>query len=199
VDEVFGINQLWSLILNRSKSDTSLGLMGRLYSYTNRGVSVILILLLAVILTVYGMMVQGSAYRCNKCGRIYCENCEDKSLINDMCLLCNRALSEKFLLKPKERNARIVDIHRYRDSRNRVCHILSLLVPGGGHILQGNTFAGFIIMFMFFLFLVSGILWTFFMPSESMAVLASTVKLVSFTGLVLVYIFVIVSIIREGV
>jgi len=199
VDEVFGVNELWSLILNRSMSDASLGLMGRLYSYTNRGVSVILILILAVFLTVYGMMVQGSAYSCSKCGRIYCGSCEDKSVVDDICLVCHRTLSEKSLVKPRDRTARTVAIHRYSDSRTRIFNIISFLVPGGGHIFQRKTFSGYMIMFMFFLFLVSGFLWTFFMPSESMAVVASTVKLLSFVGLVLIYSIVIVSIIREGV
>jgi tetratricopeptide (TPR) repeat protein len=189
VDETLGIRDFWHMIFLRARRGLSSGLLGNIYSFIHVWVSVPLMLILAALVTLYGRRISSSAYRCEKCGRIYCGHCEKKPEKNDVCLTCFRFLSQKTVMTPRERMARTIDMYRYRDYRNKAYRILSYIIPGSGHIYVGNAFTGFVIQLLVLSFALSLIFWSFSVPPDSMTAYASLFQWLSACLLLTTYAF----------
>jgi tetratricopeptide (TPR) repeat protein len=189
VDETLGVRELWHMIFRRVRGEPKSGLLGNIYSFIHVRLSSFLMLIFFVAITLYGKQTSSSAYRCEKCGRIYCGHCEKKPDKSDVCLTCFRLLSQKAVMTPKERMARTIDMYRYRDYRSHVFRILSYIIPGSGHIYEGNTLTGFMIQMIFFCLVFSLVFWTFSVPPGSMTTYASLFQLLSAGLLLITYSF----------
>jgi len=187
VDEILSVGELWSLAF-RTTSSSAQGHLKKMLSFTNKWISYLILILLIIALNLYERMTPLFAYRCVKCGSIQCGHCEKKLSRGNMCHLCYSALTDITTLRVRERLSRIVQIHRYTDDRMQRIKLLTLFLPGSGHIYYGWIVQGFLIMFFFILFLITAIVWTYFNPSVGMTDLAKTFRWFSLAGLILIYI-----------
>lgn len=197
MDETLSIVELWSLAFKRTSTSPYRGPLERMLSFTNRWISVLLILLIVMAFTAYNKRSSAFAYRCMKCGSIYCDSCEKKLARNDMCNVCYKTLMDITKTSSRERVARIVEIHRHRDDKNQRLKIMTLILPGSGHIFYGWTTYGFFIMFASIFFLNSAFIWTYFIPSVSMTQMAALFRWISVTGFVIIYIITVLNIFRK--
>ncbi len=165
--------------------------------FTSRGFSVVLLLLLTLALYMSDRLVSCRAYRCRRCGEIFCSRCEKRISREEVCLKCFKTLLKTSELGPKERIERILEIQRYRDNRNQSLKILTLIFPGSGHIYYGWSLYGMLLVLSFTFFLFLALLWFFFPAPLSMDHIFSFFGWISLIGLILVYGFAAVNVFRR--
>ncbi|TNF52356.1 tetratricopeptide repeat protein [bacterium] len=187
MDETLSPSKLWELPRERNHLYKSSRLMGRMFFFTNRGFSLVLLLLVIFALSFYGKKVASGAYRCRRCGEIFCSECEKKLLKEDICHTCFKTLVKVTELKSKERIERILEIQGYREERNTYLKVLTLIIPGIGHVYYGWTVFGFSLILLSSFFLSSSFSWFYFPVPVSMGQTAFFAKWMSVAGLVLVY------------
>jgi tetratricopeptide (TPR) repeat protein len=197
VDEILSIGELWALAFRTTSSGSSSGHLGKMLSFTNKWVSYFILILTIIAINIYERMTHVFAYRCVRCGTIQCSHCEKKLARGDMCHLCYSALTDITSLKVKERLSRIVQIHRYREDRIQKVKLMTLLLPGSGHLYYGWTIQGFLIMFFFIFLLITALIWTYFNPSVAMIDAAKLFRWVSLIGLALIYIITVADVFRK--
>ncbi|HDH50832.1 MAG TPA: tetratricopeptide repeat protein, partial [Nitrospirae bacterium] len=144
MDETLENRELWSLAFKWYPYYSSSVSLGRMQSFTGRGASIFLLVILMAVLHVYKSKVSRWAYRCRRCGEIYCSACEKRISHEDVCLTCFKTLVQVSELGPKERVERILEIQHYRDDKNQRLKLLTAILPGSGHIYYGRTVYGFV-------------------------------------------------------
>jgi tetratricopeptide (TPR) repeat protein len=194
VDEILSVGELWSLAFRSTSSE---GHLGKMLSFTNKKISYLILVLILIAFNVYERKAQVFAYRCVMCGAVQCGHCERKLARGDMCHLCYSALTDITSLRVKERIARTVQIHRYREDRIQMVKLLSLILPGSGHLFYGWTIQGFLIMFFFVFLLIVAFIWTYFIPSVAMSDAARVFRWVSLSGLILLYTITLFNVFRK--
>ncbi len=197
MDETLSNKELWPLAFKWYPYYKSSMFLGKTFSFTNRGFSVVLLLLLAFTLYIYRRHVSYGAYRCRRCGEIYCSRCEKRISHEEVCLTCFKTLVKVSELGPKERIERIQEIQRYRGNRNQRLKILTLIFPGSGHIYYGWPVYGFLILLSFTFFLFSTLLWLYIPTPVSMNQTASFFRWVSVVGFILVYGAAVINVFRR--
>lgn len=200
VDEILSIGELWSLAFRATSSNISSGNPGKILPFTNitnKWVSYFILLLIVVLIGIYERLSRVFAYKCVRCGSIQCSHCEKKLIRTNMCHICYSALTDITMLNVKKRISRIVQIHRYREDMMQRLKVMTLLLPGSGHIYYGRTIQGFFIMFLFIFLLTSAFMWTYFNPSVSMTDVATLFRWLSLIGLAIVYSITALNIFRK--
>jgi tetratricopeptide (TPR) repeat protein len=197
MDETFNNKTFWSLAFKRSPDYKTSLFLGRMLTFTNRGFSIMLAGFLIFALYLYNRKASYGAYRCRRCGAIRCSECEKRISREDVCITCFKTLVKVSELGSKERIERIIEIQRYRDSRNRHFKFLTAIVPGSGHVFYGWPVYGFIIMLLCTFFLSSALLWRFIPAPVSMGEAAFFFHWLSLAGLVLIYGFAITKVFRR--
>jgi tetratricopeptide (TPR) repeat protein len=187
VDETLSPRKLWELPRERSHLYKSSRFIGRMFFFINRGFSLVLLLLVIFALFSYGKKVASGAYRCRRCGDIFCSECEKKLLKEDICHTCFKTLVKVSELKSKERIERILEIQEYREERNKYLKVLTLIVPGIGHVYYGWTVFGFSLILFFSFFLSASFSWFYFPVPVAMSQTAFFAKWMSVAGLLVVY------------
>jgi len=195
VDEILSMEKLWSRAFRTTKI-TSSGNLEKVLYRTNRWVFYVMLLLIIIALNIYERMAKVFAYRCVKCGDIYCTHCEKKIVHKNMCHMCHRALNDISSLNVRERTARLVEIQHYRDRVMRRVKIMSILLPGSGHIFAGLVVRGFPIMFTSVFLLYVTFIFTYLNPSIGLVDL-SIFRWFSLTGLAVIYVITVLNIIRK--
>jgi tetratricopeptide (TPR) repeat protein len=89
------------------------------------------------------------AYRCSRCGKILCTQCEKHILWGRMCMQCYGSLIKLDELDAKERISRLLAVYEYQQKRRNTIKTLSLIVPGWGLIYGGNILFGFSFLWAF--------------------------------------------------
>lgn len=197
MDEPLSNKELWLLAFKWSPYYKSSMFLSRIFSFTSRKVSLVLFLLLILAFYIYGKYVPSKAYACKRCGEIYCNKCEKKISQEDICHTCFKTLVKISELPSQERIERILEIHHYKDRRNRCLKILTLIFPGSGHIYYGWSVHGLLILALFAFFLFSTLLWLYVPAPVSMNQVTSFFRWVSVAGLILVYAFTAINIFRR--
>lgn len=197
MDETLSNKELMYLAFKRYSYYRSSMFLGRMFSFTNREFSIFLLLLLMITFYIYRRHVSYGAYKCRRCGNIYCSRCEKRISHEDVCLKCFRTLVKVSELGPKDRIVRILEIQRYRDNRNQCLKILTLIFPGSGHIYYGWPVYGFLILLSFTFFLFSTLLWLYIPTPVSMNQTASFFRWVSVAGFILVYVTAVINVFRR--
>jgi tetratricopeptide (TPR) repeat protein len=187
MDETLSDETLWKLAIKRHQYYTSSAIFGKLLSFVNRSVAIILLLFLIAAFVIYNKKASEGAYRCRRCGKIYCSECEKRISQEDVCITCFKTLIKVSELGSKERIERILEIQNYRESRNRHLKFLTILFPGSGHIFHGWTVFGVLTLLFFGFFLSSFILWSYFPAPISMKETSSLFRWISAAGLFLTY------------
>ena len=114
-----------------------------------------------------------------------------------ICPTCFKTLSRTTELSPKDRMAKKIEINRYREERNYKLRIMSLFLPGSGHIYFDELIPGFLILFLFLFFISSAFIWGLLMPSVIMAQFAHTVTWLSIACIIIFYFAVVMHILRK--
>jgi len=197
MDEPLSNKELWSLAFKWHPYYKSSMFLGRTISFTNRGFSIFLLLLLSFAFYIYSRYISYGAYRCRRCGEIYCSRCEKRISHEDVCLKCFKTLVKVSELSPKERIEKILEIQRYRDDRNQRLKILTLILPGSGHIYYGWHAQGFLLTLSFTFFFFSTLLWLYIPTPVSMNQIASFFSWMSVIGFILVYASAVINVFRR--
>ncbi len=198
VDEVLGSNELRALAFQRISGKASSNRIGNIFTFVQAPFAIFLLLLIAAALTIYDKKTLNKAFRCQKCGRILCSNCEEEEIVEEgICPTCFKTLSRTTELNPKDRMAKKIEINRYREYKNYKLRIMTLFLPGSGHIYFEQVIAGFFILFLFLFFLSSAFVWALLMPSVYMAQFAGAVMWFSIAGVIIFYFAAVMHILRK--
>lgn len=198
VDEVIDNNELRALAFQRIPGKASSDRIGNIFAFVPAPFAIFLLLLIAAAVTIYDKKTPEKAFRCEKCGMILCGRCEKEEIAeDDICSTCFKTLSRITELSPKDRMARKVEINRYREHRNYKFRIMTLFLPGSGHIYFSELIPGFLILFVFLFFISSAFIWGLLMPSVIMAQVTRTVMWLSIAAVIVFYFAVIMHILRK--
>ena len=194
MDETLSNKELWLMALKRPLHDKSIEMM---LSFVNRELSAALFLLLMFALYISDRYSSPGAYKCIRCGEIYCRKCEKKIFHKNVCHICYKTLVKMDELTPKERVEKILEIQHYKIRRNQTMKILTLIFPGIGHIYYGWSVSGAVKLLLFNFFIFSTLLWFYIPTPVSMDLLSSFFRWASVTGLIVVYVTTVVNIFRR--
>jgi tetratricopeptide (TPR) repeat protein len=82
------------------------------------------------------------ARRCRRCGRPFCRRCSVRTKDPDHCSQCVHLYILRDGLAPNVKNRKMAEVVRYRRRVWVGERVLSLVCPGGGHVLGGRSFVG---------------------------------------------------------
>jgi tetratricopeptide (TPR) repeat protein len=198
VDEVIDNDELRALAFRRVPLEDSSGRVGNIFSFVSMPFAISLLLLIAAGAAIYDKKTPDKAFRCQKCGKILCGKCEEEEILgDDICPACYKTLSRTTELSTKERMAKKIEINRYREDRNYRLRIMTLFLPGSGHIYFNEIIQGFLILFFLLFLISSAFIWPLLMPSVIMASFARTVMWFSIAGVIIFYSTVVFRILRK--
>jgi tetratricopeptide (TPR) repeat protein len=187
IDETLSNKTLWTLAFKSQTGYQSANFFNKLISFVNREISIILVLIVIAGFVIYGKKASDGAYRCKRCGKIYCAECEKRISQENVCIVCYKTLIKVSELSSKNRIERILEIQHFRERKNWHLKFLTILFPGSGHLYHGWTVYGLVILLFFSFFLCSFALWKFFPAPVSLRELSAFFKWSSVAGLVLTY------------
>ncbi len=196
MDENLTNDDLWRLAFYRSPLYRSSALLGEMRSFSSKEFSLFLFFLLILAVYIYRKQVEYGAYCCRRCGEIYCSSCEKRLSHEEVCLACFKTLVKVSEMGARERIERILEIQRYRDIKNMRLKILTVLLPGAGHIYYGWTVQGTAILSSFTFFVVSALFWSHIPFPEAMSHMTSFLAGASVAGFIIVYSISVISIFR---
>ncbi len=194
MDEILSNKELWALAFKQASNNSLSRNMVRMFSFIKREGSAFLILLITAAFFLYDRKASYLAYRCKKCGKIYCSRCEKKFSKDDVCLACHKTVILKSPLSPRERLEKIIEKQHFINRRKQILKILTLILPGSGHTYYGWPVYGFFILLSVTFFLFSALMWIYFLPPVSMIQIAALFKWLSVIGLAVVYIATVVNV-----
>ncbi|HXU10384.1 MAG TPA: hypothetical protein VN898_00315 [Candidatus Binatia bacterium] len=104
---------------------------------------------LALALFLPGLLIAPRAVttrRCRRCGRAYCRRCQVATRHPDHCSQCMHLFILRDGLAPNIKNQKMEEVVRHRRTVWIGERVLSLVVPGGGHIMGGRTLFGALVL-----------------------------------------------------
>lgn len=102
--------------------------------------------LAALLLPGLGLVPRTPARRCLRCGRAYCRRCQVASKHPDHCSQCLHLFILRDGVAPSVKNRKMDEVARYRRRAWLSERLLSLLLPGSGHVLGGRPLLGAILL-----------------------------------------------------
>jgi hypothetical protein len=156
--------------------------------------SIAFIIALSAASFIYKKQQDPGAYRCKRCGNIYCKKCERKVFENvklakdNICHMCSKTVVRAEELDPKVRVENLLSIQYYRTKRNLLFRIYELLLPGSGYIYFGHPYYGIIILWFFIFFLTLFMLSLSYDDFPTISFLSSVFKTTGLIGLCVTYI-----------
>ena len=100
-------------------------------------------LLAALLLPGIGLAPRsGAARRCRRCGRPYCRRCQVTTKHPDVCSQCMHLFILRDGVAPGVKTRKMAEVARYRRRVWLGARILSLALPGSGHLLGGRSLLG---------------------------------------------------------
>lgn len=101
---------------------------------------------------------------CEYCGCAVCRKCKRLVLEYKLCKQCAAIFkdSSDIMISISKKEAQVASIERFQGRKIFVGKILSLLMPGSGHLLFDHPFRGTAIIFLFFLLVSKLLLWNVF-------------------------------------
>ncbi|MGH7125262.1 MAG: tetratricopeptide repeat protein, partial [Stellaceae bacterium] len=115
-------------------------------------------LLISVVLTVACREVI-STRPCPRCGTRLCLRCDGPPLDYGFCIQCYHTFVNIEGTDSKIRAQRERDVQARAGRRRTIRRIFSVLVPGGGHLIHGNTVRGAVLMVIASLLAARLVLW----------------------------------------
>lgn len=89
------------------------------------------------------------AYRCKKCGKIFCGKCSTRFFSDTICSSCHQVFVIKKGIHPKVRVEKIINIDKHKKNLRLLSKILTLFTLGGGYVLFDKALKGFIMIFFY--------------------------------------------------
>lgn len=198
VDEVIGNNELRALAFQRIPGKDFSSRTGNIFTFVPAPFAIFVLFLITAAVTIYDKKTLNKAFKCQKCGRILCSACEEQKIVeDDICPTCFNTLSRTTELSPKDRMARKIEINRYREKKNSQLRMMTLFLPGSGHIYFNELIPGFLFLFLFLFFISSAFIWGLLMPSVIMEQFTRTVMWLSIAGAIIFYFAVVMHILRK--
>ncbi len=116
---------------------------------------------------------------------------------DNVCHACHRTLVKPGELTPQERVEKIQEIQRHKNRRNQNLKILTLILPGVGHVYHGWIVSGFMSLLLLCFFFFSTVFWFYIPTPVSMNALSFAIKWMSAAGLIIVYVSAVMNIFRR--
>jgi hypothetical protein len=148
VDCLYPPGEIWARVLRlRRPGPTGSVLRAALINPATPGA---LTGLLAALL-VPGLMLSprsGAAGLCRRCGRSFCRRCEMATRHRGHCSQCVHLFIVKDGLAPSVRDRKMAEVMSYQRSIFFGTRLLSLVLPGGGHVVGGRPLFGSFLLAM---------------------------------------------------
>ena len=104
-------------------------------------------LVMTLLLPGLGIAARGSpARRCRRCGRAFCRRCQVVTKYADHCSQCAHLFILRDGLAPNVKNKKMDEVVRHRRHAWIGERLLSLALPGGGHVLGGRPLLGLVLL-----------------------------------------------------
>jgi len=108
-------------------------------------------LVLTLLLPGLGIAARRSpARRCRRCGRAFCRRCQVATKYPDHCSPCMHLFILRDGLAPNVKNRKMEEVLRHRRHVWVGERVLSLALPGGGHVLGGRPWMGLVLLVTWF-------------------------------------------------
>ncbi|HEV8253812.1 MAG TPA: tetratricopeptide repeat protein [Vicinamibacteria bacterium] len=95
--------------------------------------------------------------RCLKCGTPFCRRCH-LGAAGQLCSQCHHLFIVRDGVSGAARNQKLLEVQKEEVRRDRVFRVLSLLLPGAGHVYAHKTLLGFALVFVWFAVLALALL-----------------------------------------
>lgn len=104
-----------------------------------------------VALVIAGILTAGTkgavpSRPCPKCGKALCIRCDGPPLEDDLCVQCYHAFLYTEGVDPRARAQKEREVRDYVDGKKKKRALLSILLPGAGHLLGGDTTRGAVLL-----------------------------------------------------
>jgi tetratricopeptide (TPR) repeat protein len=155
IDDTIGVGRLWSRTFKFFAARYGFP-EGILRAWTRKvpgKYDVIYPILFLAFLLIFALVCSKRSFpkRCPLCGtpsvKFYARRIEGDSV----CFGCNRLFVKKESIDPKMRDKRMRQVRRYEKRKAKIQGVLTLIIPGGGHLLKDQAFKGTFFVFVLFL------------------------------------------------
>jgi tetratricopeptide (TPR) repeat protein len=96
--------------------------------------------------------------RCTKCGTPFCRRCHLGQVAGGLCSQCHHLFVVRDGVSGPARNRKLLEVQKEEGRRDRVFRLLSLLVPGAGHLYAHRAGKGIVLVFVWSAVLVTALL-----------------------------------------
>lgn len=111
--------------------------------------------------------------RCLKCGTPFCRRCHLGVVAGGLCTQCHHLFVVRDGVSGPARNQKLLEVQKEDSRRDRVFRILSLVVPGAGHLYASATPLGLLLVFLWALVLSAAFVTLRLLPvTESSSILS---------------------------
>jgi tetratricopeptide (TPR) repeat protein len=93
--------------------------------------------------------------RCLKCGTPFCRRCHLGVVAGGLCTQCHHLFVVRDGVSGPARNQKLLEVQKEDSRRDRVYRLLSLIVPGAGHLYSNATPLGLLLVFLWSLVLAT--------------------------------------------
>jgi hypothetical protein len=85
---------------------------------------------------------KGFTMRCVKCGTPFCRRCHLGKVAGGLCTQCHHLFVVRDGVSGPARNQKLLEVQKEDSRRDRLFRILSLLIPGAGHLYANRALIG---------------------------------------------------------
>ncbi len=165
VDQLSPVSWYWQRTFSASDAQERLG--AQLWHYYFRGISYRYRYGIAVLFLLFVAMlcIDRNDYRlsltCDYCGCVVCRKCKRPAIEHRLCKQCTAIFktSDDVLTSVSRKDEQVASIERHQGRRLFAGKLLSVLLPGTGHLLVDHPVRGTAILFVFFLLTSKLLLW----------------------------------------
>jgi len=131
-----------------------------MFSRLSGGIPLFIVPFLSVgLLAAFGILTWLStrfdlAKLCDKCGKTYCSRCQTVAPKGNVCVRCYSAFEQTAGMDIRARERVRAEARLYMAHRGRLAQIISIILPGSGHLLMGRSARGVIFGFIAFIFIL---------------------------------------------
>ncbi len=102
---------------------------------------------------------------CERCGKLICSQCTRSRVMGTQCVQCLNVFTANRSADPKVIRKKRAEAARYHSWLTSFPQRISLIVPGFGHLIRGNSKEGILHLFLFMLFVSRVFLWVDGLPN----------------------------------
>jgi tetratricopeptide (TPR) repeat protein len=164
VDLNLGAKQLWAKFAGRREGIGAKNLAGtpdpappadRGRSLVNRFTAVPLVFAVAVLALGRWRGAKAFTTRCLKCGTPFCRRCHLGVVAGGLCTQCHHLFVVRDGVSGPARNQKLLEVQKEDARRDRVFRLLSLTIPGSGHLYASRTPLGIVLVLLWSLVLAT--------------------------------------------